>query len=123
MSLQNPRVFAASFVTNASLTNAIDLGGSYLYVSIEVPGSLGTMFGAASTPIYVQGSSDNINFRRYTEILTATVANDFAIASSMSNRIINIPYFGMRYVKLEASATVTGGVVPAAFKIIASDSL
>lgn len=120
MSLQTPRPFPVTWATGSTFSNSIDLGGGYLYISIEIPANLNNMFGAA-TPFYLNVSSDNVTFRRYMEPLTSTVSNDFSIASSVSNRMVGVPYVGNRYVKLEASATATTPV--AGFKIICTDSL
>jgi hypothetical protein len=74
---------------------------------------------SASTPIYVQGSVDNITFFRFSnpENNTNTVgANDFSVASSVSQRMVYISNFAMRYLRLEVSGTIT--TPSSAFQIV-----
>lgn len=122
MSAQNPRVFPVTWTTGASLSNQIDLGGGYLYIALEIPGSVNAIFSTTASPYYIQVANSSAGtFRRYMEPLTSTVANDFSIASAVSNRVVGIPYMGNRYVKIEMSGTVT--TPTAGFNIIATDSL
>lgn len=126
MSLQNPKVFPATVASGASLSSGIDLGGGYLYVSIEVPasGAAPAFSNGAGSPVYVQGSSDNINFRRVYEIYTNAVATAYSIQSSVCNALIPLNLFNFRYIKLEVSGTVTGAATGGVgYKIICTDSL
>lgn len=125
MSLQNQRVFGATIATAASLSAGIDTGGGYLYMSVEVPASgANPAFSAGGgSPVYVQGSSDNVNFRRFYEVYTNAVANAFSIQSSVCNALVPLNLFNMRYIKLEVSGTVTGAGGQVAYKIICTDSL
>lgn len=125
MSMQNQRIFSASITTGNSTCSAIDTGGGYLYISIEVPasGAVAAFSASGGSPVYILGSSDNSNFRRYYEIYTNTVANAFNIASSVSNAIVPLNAINTRYLKLEISGTVTGAGGPVLYKVICTDSL
>lgn len=126
MSLQAPKVFPATINSAASVSSSFDLGGAYLYVSVEIPAS-GTnpaFATAVGSPLWLQGSSDNVNFRRYYEVYTNAVATPFSIQSSVCNALVSVPYFNFRYARLEVSGTVTGAATGGvAYKIICSDSL
>lgn len=126
MSLQNPRVFNASIASAASLSSGIDLGGGYLYTSIEIPssGAVPAFDNGGGQPLFIQGSSDNINFRRVFEIYTNTVASAYSIQSSVCNALIPLNLFNFRYIKLEVSGSVTGAATGGvAYKVICTDSL
>ncbi len=106
-----------SMVSGASVTSSIELPGVYEYVYLVVPGML--QF-SADTQIFIQGSADNTTFYRYAlaAINTSSVqTNDFVIASGASQKIVNIPNFSCRYLKIETTATVTAP--SSVFKIIA----
>jgi len=100
------------------------VGGCYVYTYLEVP-TMSAGFSVTNTPVWIQGSSDNVNFRRYTNpdntANTLVVGiNDVVVASSVSNRIVPLPNFALRYVRLEISGTATGAnAAPPTFKIIA----
>lgn len=109
-----PQVYSVGFSsanTTASMTPAITLNGIYLYVYLAVP-TMTTGYGAASTPIYVQGSYDGTTYYRFTNseptnnTLVAGI-NDFTIASSVSQRMVLIPNFSFPYMKVEISGVVT----------------
>lgn len=105
-----PQLFTVpTMVTAASLTPSLQLPGSYLFVYLIVP-TMTAGYSVASTPLYIQGSVDNVNFYRYVNVETNTNtigANDLTIVSATSQRIINIPNFAMRYMKVEISGTAT----------------
>lgn len=116
-----PAKFICSLPTGASVSNSIDLGANYGFVWIEVPTM--TAKTDASTPIYVQASSDGTTFRRLASVETNTIAvgvNDFFVASSVSNRFVNCPSVGFRYLKMEVSGTVTGAGGSLVFNLVAS---
>lgn len=125
MSLQNPRVYAATIATGASLSAAIDIGGAYLYVSLEIPasGAAAAFPAAGGSPVWIQASSDNVTYRRIYEVYTNSVASAFQIQSSVCNAIVPLNLFNLRYAKIEISGTVTGAGGPVTYKIIAADSL
>ncbi len=115
----NQRVYAATIPIAASISTAIDLAGGFQYVFLEIPVLTGI---DSASPVYVQGSSDGTTFRRiaYAQLNTSTVAvNDFVIASSASNRMVELPDFAFRYVKVEVSGAATQAV---GFKIICSST-
>jgi hypothetical protein len=126
MSLQNQKVFPAKVASGVSLSSSIDLGGIYLYVTVKVPVS-GANPGfnvSAGSPLYVQGSTDNVNYRRFYEIYTNAVATPFSIGSSVCGAFVPLQYFNCRYLKLECSGTVTGAATGGVgYNIICSDSL
>lgn len=109
-----PQVYPVGFAsaaTTVSVTPSVKLSGSYLYVYVIVP-TMTVGYSTASTPIWIQGSIDGTNFSRFTntEFTTNTLVagiNDFVIASSVSQRCIQIPNFAMPYMRLEVSGTVT----------------
>lgn len=125
MSLQQPRPYPATISSGLSMSSSIDLAGGYLYVSVLIPksGTVAAFSTSAGSPVYIQGSIDNVNFFRFYEIYTNTVTNPWNVASSVSGALIPVPSFNFRYCKLEVSGTVTGagGAVP--FQIICTDSL
>lgn len=92
--------------TNLSLSSSLEMPGAFQYVYLSVP-TMSAGYSVAATPLYLQVSHDNVTFRRYAEVNTSTVTNDFIIASALSSRVVYIPAFAARYVKLEMSGTVT----------------
>lgn len=132
MSVQIQRIYQASITTGNSLSSSIDLGGGYLYVSVEIPSNTSAYATMVGSPIWIQGSSDNVNFRRFYEVYTNAVASAFQIQSSVCNAIVPLNLFNCRYVRLEVSGTVTGGGQgfpsgttsgSVGFKVICTDSL
>ena len=123
MSLQLPRVFGATITTGNSLSNGINLGGGYLYISLEVPSNTNVFPAAGGSPVWIQGSNDGINYRRLYEVYTNAVANAFSIQSSVCNALIPLTYFNFQYAKVEISGTVTGGGGPIGYRLICTDSL
>lgn len=117
-----PQVFnVPSFVTGASVTSSIEMPGAYLYTFLVVP-TMSAGYSAASTPIYIQGSADNVNFYRMSnvEVNTTTIGtNDFTIVSSCSQRIVPLSNFAMRYARIEISGTCTTPASATPFKFIA----
>lgn len=119
-----PQVFPLAFnssVTNLSVTSSIELPGDYLYLYLVVPTmSVGY---AAPSPIYIQGSADGTTFYRYSNPESNTSlagVNDFAIASATTSRIVYIPNFAMRYMRLEVSGAVTNPTAQTGgFKLVA----
>lgn len=115
-----PIKFPSTMATNASISNGVDLGSNYGFIWLEVP-TMATAFATAATPLFIQASSDNVTFRRICNIESNTTTvgvNDFQISSSVTQRFVNIPALGFRYLKVEASATVTGAVVSPIFNFI-----
>lgn len=125
MSAQAPKIFSASITTGSSLSSSINLGGGYLYISVLVPasGAAPIFTNGGGTPVWIQGSTDNVTFFRLFEVYTNAVANAFTIQSSVCAALIPITYFNFQYAKIEISGTVTGAGGPALFKLIATDSL
>lgn len=115
-----PSVFAISMASGSSLTPATEIPGTWCYVYLQVPTMTGG-FGA-DTQILVRGSADGTTFYRYAVpvVGTATVAApDFAVASGTTQKIVQIPGFGLRYIQLETTAVATAGVASNnPFKII-----
>ena len=108
--------FSQNMVSAATLSPAFDLQRGWSSVYLVIP----TM--NSNTQLHIQGcESATGTFRRvkHPSINSSTITtNDFAIASSATNRIVPIPN-GLRFLKVEATATVDNG---ATFKIICSDS-
>lgn len=115
----------SSATTLASFSSSVNLRGAYAYMYLEI-GTMAAGYSTASTPIWIQGSSDDTTFRRITNLETTAntlVAgiNDFVIASSVSNRFVFVPYPGLDYVRLAISGTCTNPTAicnAAAFKLI-----
>lgn len=109
---------AVYFVTMASggvLTPAIDLGRAFAKVHLEVP----TL--TSNTQLHIQAAVAKTDvFRRVKQwnVASANVATDYAISSGVTNGIAPIPG-GLRYLKVEATATIDNGAL---FRIICSDS-
>jgi hypothetical protein len=117
-----PVYYVATMTTNTSQTSSLDLGNSFYTIWVEVP-TMATSYGQTSTPLFLQVSADNVTFRRMTSAEGNTFpvgTNDFTIASSVSQRMVPVTGFGFRYVKVEASATVTGAVAHPMFKFVGS---
>lgn len=117
-----PVKYLSSMVTGASVSAGVDLGASFLYVALEVPTM--TVF-SASTPLWIQASSDGTTYRRMSNLETNTSVagvNDFQIASSTSQRFVPLPNLGFRYVRVEASSTVSGAGGNANFNFICSQN-
>lgn len=108
-----------TFTTGASISPSLEIPGCYLYVYLQVP-SMSAAYSAA-TPVYIQASADNSTFMRFSnpEVNTSTVgANDFQIVSAATQRIVQIPNFALRYLKVELSATATTPAGAQNFKVI-----
>lgn len=123
MSSQFPKVFAATITTGSTFSSAINTQGGYLFVSVEIPSNTNAFATAGGSPLFINGSSDGVTFRRIFEIYTNTVATAFSIASSVSNAIVPLNAVNLQYLKLEVSGTVTGGGGAVGYKIICTDSL
>lgn len=103
--------YMATMASGATLTSEVDLGTAWENVYLRVP----TM--TSNTQLHIQASTrltaDGGIYRRicHPSLNSSTVTtNDFAIASSATNRIIPIPN-GFRYMKVESTATVDNGAV------------
>lgn len=123
MALQAQSFQLPTMVSGNSVTSGMEIPGCFVYMYLEVP-TMSVGYVSASTPIYIKASSDGVTYRRYTNLdNTANTlvvgANDFIIASSVSQRMIPITNFSFRYVQVEVSGTATGNAVsPAPFKVI-----
>lgn len=112
-----------TMVSGNSVTSGIPILGCFVYMFLEVP-TMSAGYVSASTPIYLQASSDGTTYRRFTnsDNTTNTLVvgtTDFVIASSVSNRMIPLNNFSMGYVRVEVSGTATGNAAsPPPFKII-----
>lgn len=111
-----PSVYTVSALTAASVTSAIELAGAYNYVYLVVP-SMAAGYGA-DTKIFLQASFDGTTYYRMAEVLTNSVANDFSIATSVTQRVVYLPNFAARYVKVETTAVVTSQTSIQPFKFI-----
>lgn len=104
--------FTLTMTSGATLTSAIDLQGGWINAYLVIP----TM--TSNTQIAIQTSDKETGtFRRvkHPTINSSTVAtNDYIIASSATNCVVAIPG-GLRYVKVETTATVDAG---ATFQIL-----
>lgn len=104
-------VMFASAATNVSVTASIEIPGVYVYAFLQIP-TMTSGYGAASTPIWLQGSSDGVTFVRITNpeptnnTLVAGI-NDYVVASSVSQRLVPLPVSVPRYMRLEISGTCT----------------
>ncbi len=109
-----------SMVSGSSLTSSVEIPGSYLYMYLVIPTMTGGF--AADTSIMLQGSGDNSTFYRFSNPESNTTpigANDFIIKSSATQRMVYIPNFAFRYVKVETTAVATAGITSnAPFKFI-----
>lgn len=111
-----------TFITGTSISPSIQLSGSFLYLYLIVPpmSSMGYVTNVVG-PYYLQGSSDNVNFYRYSnpESNTSPIGtNDFVITTALSQRCVFVPNFGMRYVKVELTATSTTPASNATFQVV-----
>jgi hypothetical protein len=98
-------------VSGSSLTPGTNLQGLWCYVFLQIPTMTGG-FGA-DTQIIVRGSADGITYYRYAipGVGTSTVASpDFAVASSTTQKIVQIPGFALPFIQLETTAVATAGV-------------
>lgn len=115
------RYYAPYVVTMASaatLTSELDLSGAWNTVYLEVP----TM--TSNTQLHIQGSYANSasggSYRRiyHPPLNSSTVAtNPFAIVSGATNCIVPIPG-GVRFLKIESTATVNDGAI---FRVFVGD--
>ncbi len=101
--------YECTMTSGATLSAEVDLGTAWENVYLRVP----TM--TSNTQHYIQCSTRSSAaggvYRRvcHPSLNSSTVTtNDFAIASSATNRIIPIPN-GFRYMKVESTATVNDG--------------
>jgi hypothetical protein len=123
VSLQSPRVFPVNFASGTSLSSAIDTGGGYLFVSLEIKSNTSSFNTLVGSPVWLQGSDTLTGtYRRFYEVYTNTVASPFSITSGVCNAVVPIPLFNMRYVAVEISGTVTANTA-SIYNIICSDSL
>lgn len=114
MSWEPIRVYDATIVSAATLSDVVDLKHYYQRIHLSVPKSY-----ASASDFYVQGcESSTGDFKRIKVPVenSATVAiNTFTIASGASNSIVPIPAQGIRYLKIEAS---TANAKTLEFKLI-----
>lgn len=106
--------FFATMASAGTLTPAVDLQRSWKNVFLEIP----TM--TSNTQHYIQGSSSNTTYRRIyhpQQNSPAPVGAAFIVDSAVTNALIPIPA-GIRYLKIETTATVNDGAV---YRIICSD--
>lgn len=76
---------------------------------------------ASAGEIYVQGSTDGTNFRRIVLPVanSSTIGtNTFVVASTATNRMVQLPFKGLPYMKLEIT---TAPATTASFNLICSD--
>jgi hypothetical protein len=111
------RVFDATIASFATASSEIDLGRSFQVISVEVPAM------TSNTASYIQcADTSGGTFRRMAvaSVGTSTVAaNDIAIASSATNKIVTIPLpIPARYIRIETSAIVS---FTAAYKVVCGD--
>lgn len=88
----------------STLTSAIDLAGSWGQVYLAVP----TM--TSNVELYIQAAvtagGDYRRIKHPTINSSTSSANDYAISSQCTNRIVPIPS-GFQHIKIEASAIVS----------------
>ena len=108
MSMQNQRVFPATITSGNSTSAGIDTGGGYLYMSIEIPSNTNAWQASGGSPIWIQGSDDAVNYRRFYEVYTNAVAYAFQIQSTVCNAIVPLNLFNCRYIKIESSSFFAG---------------
>lgn len=107
-------VYTVTMASGGTLTGGADIARSYKNVFLEIP----TM--NSNTQLHVWGSSDNSTFRRVYQPMQNSAAPTgalFTINSAVTGALVPIPN-GIRYVKVESTATVDNGCV---FKMICSD--
>lgn len=107
------RVYNATMAAGATLSVEVDLKRYFRTVRLLVPTH------ASASDWYIQACEQSGGtFRRIASVNanTATVQlKDFTILSAVSNRMVEIPALGARYVKVEAS---TANVAAIGFKFI-----
>lgn len=109
-------VFTATMVSGNTTTSAIDVARAWYSAYLEIP----TM--NSNTNIHIQGSADLTGtYRRiyHPPINSSTSGlNLFVIISGVTNAIVPIPG-GVRFMKIETTATVDNGCV---FKLHCGDA-
>lgn len=102
-------VFTTSLASNVTLGNSVDLGHSWRFVNLEIPT-------AASGDFQVYGSSDNSIFRPIHSVSSVTAFN---IPSACTQRIVEVPAGGIRYLKVRNTSGCTD--VTTVYKFIVGD--
>lgn len=105
-------VYTLSMASGATLTGAVDLGRAWINNLLVIQSM------NSNSQIHLQGSDSLTGtYRRikHPTINSSTVGtNDYTIHSSASNAIVPIPA-GVRFLKVETTATVDNGCI---FKVI-----
>jgi hypothetical protein len=123
MAIQVQTFQLPTMVSGNSVTSGMQVPGCFVYMYLEVP-TMSAGYTVASTPIYVQASSDGVTYRRFTNsdntANTLVVGlNDYVVASSVSQRMIPLTNFSFGYVRIEVSGAATGNAAsPPPFKLI-----
>lgn len=107
--------FTVTMASAGTLTGEIDLGGAWYSVYLEIP----TLTSNTQHHIQVANTSGGTYRRIYhAPINSATSSsNVFAISSGVTNGVVPIPG-GIRYIKIETTATVNDGAV---YRVFAGD--
>lgn len=107
--------YVATMASAGTLTPAVDISGSWGNVYLEIP----SMTSNTQVHIKAAATSDGTYRRLKHPSLndTTVVTTDFAIASAATNCIVPIPN-GLKYLKVETTATVDDGCV---FRVFVGD--
>lgn len=107
-------VFTATMPSGGTSTSGVELARAWKYIYLEIP----TM--TSNTEMYVNGSGLDTTYRPIYHALPAItfpVAIRFVINSALTNAFVPVPN-GIRYLKVETSATVDDGCI---FRVVCSD--
>lgn len=107
-------VYTCTMTSGATLTNQIDLGGSFTNVFLEIPAMTNAVH------FIKAANSTGGTFRRVynAPINSATIAaNAFAIVSTATNCMVPIPE-GLQYLKVETEIAIADG---ATYRVIVGD--
>ncbi len=106
------KAMPATMASGGTLSAAIDLGGSYDVAYLEIPTMVSGTAYAIQAATEITGTYRRV---KHPSLNSSTVAtNDFLIASSATNCLVPIPS-GLRYLKVETTATVDNGAL---FKVV-----
>ena len=106
--------YSITMPSGGTSTASLDIARSWKTIYLEIPSM------TSNSELYINGSTDNVTFRMTYHpqgAVTAPIGVRFLINSAVTNAIVPIPN-GVRYIKIESSATINNGCV---FKVLCSD--
>ena len=97
---------AITLASSTTSTSGIDLGGTgYKHVYLEIP-----TFTSGGTQ-YVKTSADGSTYRRLYDLsddAAGVHVEEFQMAQTVSNCVVPLPMYGLRYIKLENTTGIAG---------------